>query len=87
MHVLAVRRTRDNLHGPCAVVAPTAGFDLAQTTAAGGKKRCLPAKKPGCRDRPVILPGGVQHHFHHAFHVAIRRFERANVHAQPAGNG
>jgi hypothetical protein len=34
-----------------------------------------------------VVLGGVQHHVHHAVTVAIRRGQRADIHAETPGDG
>ncbi len=82
--LLAVQWTRDHLHRAGAVVAPTACLDLAQSAVAGREQRCLPAEHPARGERMIILTRCVQHHFHHALHAAVSRFERADVYSQLA---
>jgi hypothetical protein len=86
VNLFALHRTRHYLHRAAAVVAPAASLDLAQATLAGRKKRCMPAKQPRGGKRIIILARCVQHHFDHAFHVSVRRYQRPDIHAKPARN-
>lgn len=45
----------------------------------------MPRKEPFDAERSIIMERGVQHHFDHAFDIAIRGFQCSDVHAEAAG--
>ena len=87
MDVLTARRAGNDLHRAGAVVAPGAGPDLREPAATTRKQRRMPGTEPRGAERPIKAARGVEHHLDDALHVAIRGFERADVHAEAARDG
>jgi hypothetical protein len=87
MHPLAADGAGHHLHRAAGIVAPAADLDPGKAGVAGGKQRGMPAEQTLPRHRRMAVGGGIEHHLDHAFDVAIHRGQRADVHAQPAGDG
>jgi hypothetical protein len=87
MHPLATDGAGHHLHRAGGIVAPAADVDLGPGRVAGGKQRGMPAEQRSRGHRCMAVGGGIEHHLDHAFDVAIHRGQRADVHAQPAGDG
>ena len=87
MHPLATDGSGHHLHRTTGIVAPAADLDLGKTGVAGRKQRGMPAEQSRLRDSCLAVGRGIQHHLDHALDVPIDRCKRADVHAQPAGDG
>ena len=51
-----------------------------------GKQRRMPREQPLGGERLVVVARGVEHHFDDAFDVAVGGLERADIHAEAAGD-
>jgi hypothetical protein len=47
----------------------------------------VPAEQAFGRQQRAATGRGIQHHLDHPFDMAVHRRERADIHAQPAGDG
>ena len=87
VHLAPADGAGDHLHRSGRIVAPGAGADRREAAVAGREKRGMPAEQALARERLRMRAGGVEHHLDHAVDVPIRRRQRADVQAQPAGDG
>lgn len=87
MHPLAADGSGHHLHRAGGIVAPAADVDLGEPRIAGRKQCGMPAEQTLTRHQCLAVGGGIKHHLDHAFDMPIDRSERADVNAQPAGDG
>src|SRR5690606_27983004 len=87
VHFLSAHGAGHHLHGACNVVAPCAHLYAHPPAVAGWKQGGVPAKQALGGERLVVVLGGVEHHVHDAFHMAVCRGQCANVHPKPACDG
>ena len=87
MDAFASYRSRNDLHGPGAVIAPRAGTQLPHAAVATREQRRMPPEQPIRRERLVVAPRGVEHHFDNAVHAAVHDVDTGHVHAETAGEG
>src|SRR5437016_11221190 len=86
MHTLPSKGTGHNLHRPLRIITPPANGDFAHATVACREQRSMPAEYPFGGERCAVILRGVQHHFDHAFDVAISRRQSADVHTKTSGD-
>ena len=86
MDALLADGSGDNLHRASAVVPPGPCPDLPQAAAPRRKQGRVPREEPfGCEWLTVVA-GGVEDHLDDSLDVPVRRLQRADVHAEPAGD-
>ena len=84
VHPLAADRSRNDLHRPSRVVAPRTRPDLSHSRIAGREQRRLPAEQPLGRQQCLVVPRGVDRHFHHAFGPPVGRRDGGGGNAEAA---
>jgi hypothetical protein len=73
--------------GPCGVIPPGADADADEAAVTRGKQGGLPGEQALGGQGRGTARRGVQHHIHDPFDMAIHRGQRADLHAQAAGDG